>query len=130
MAPPVIESGSILVRGIQFRASHGISAEEQRAVRRFQVDLEIEATEAIAHAGASDRLQDTVDYVEVCALVIRTGTEESCRLLETVASRILRAILARYPNTRVTLTLTKIDPPCPGSPEASAVRLTGGPLRT
>ncbi len=121
----MIERGAIVIRGIQFQASHGASAEERRGTRRFEVDLEIEARDPVVRGGESDRLADTVDYLELCTLVIRVGTESTCHLVEKVARRILDAVCARHPAARVTVEVHKIDPPCPGAPRYCGVRLTG-----
>jgi len=126
----VIERGAIVIRGIQFQASHGASAEERRSTRRFEVDLEIEARDPIAKGGETDRLADTVDYLELCTLVIRVGTESTCHLVEKVATRILDAVCARHPAAHVSVEVRKIDPPCPGGPRSCGVRIAGGPLVT
>jgi 7,8-dihydroneopterin aldolase/epimerase/oxygenase len=121
----VIERGAIVVRGIQFQASHGASAEERRGTRRFEVNLEIEARDPISRGGETDRLADTVDYLELCTLVIRVGTEATCHLVEKVARRILDAVCARHPGAQVTVEVHKLDPPCPGAPRSCGVRLVG-----
>ena len=124
----MIERGAIVVRGIQFQASHGASAEERRETRRFEVDLEIQAREPIVKGGETDRLADTVDYLELCTLVIRVGTETTCHLVEKVARRILDVVCARHPAAHVTVEVRKLDPPCPGTPKYCGVRIAGGPL--
>ena len=121
----MIERGAIVIRGIQFQASHGASAEERRQTRRFEVDLEIEARDPVAKGGETDRLADTVDYLELCTLVIRVGTESTCHLVEKVARRIFDAVCARHPAAHVTVEVHKIDPPCPGAPRYCGVRLAG-----
>jgi len=121
----VIERGAIVVRGIQFQASHGASAEERRGTRRFEVNLEIEARDPIVKGGATDRLADTVDYLEICTLVIRVGTEATCHLVETVARRILDAVCDRHLGSQVIVEVHKLDPPCPGAPHSCGVRLVG-----
>jgi len=126
----VIERGAIVVRGIKFQASHGASAEERRHTRGFEVDLDIEARDPIAKGGQTDRLADTVDYLELCTLVIRVGTESTCHLVEKVATRILDAVCARHPTAHVSVEVRKIDPPCPGAPRYCGVRIAGGPLVT
>ena len=123
----MIERGAIVIRGVQFQASHGASAEERRQTRRFEVDLEIQARDPIAKGGETDRLADTVDYLEVCTLVIRVGTETTCHLVEKVARRIFEAVCARHPTAFVSVELRKLDPPCPGAPTSCGVRLAGGP---
>jgi len=125
----VIERGAIVIRGIQFQASHGASAEERRQTRRFEVDVELVATEVVARAGQSDRLVDTIDYLEVCTIAIRAGTESTCHLVERVADRILEAIAARHPTAAVSVEVRNLDPPCPGTPRSCGVRVEGGPRR-
>ncbi len=121
----MIERGAIVIRGIQFQASHGASAEERRGTRRFEVDLEIESRDPIVKGGETDRLADTVDYLELCTLVIRVGTETTCHLVEKVARRVLDAVCARHPTAQVTVEVYKLDPPCPGAPRSCGVRLQG-----
>ncbi|HEY3353741.1 MAG TPA: dihydroneopterin aldolase [Polyangia bacterium] len=121
------ERGAIIVRGIQFEANHGASAAERERTRRFEVDLEVRAPAAIAQAGASDRLVDTVDYRELCWLVIRAGTESTCHLVEKVAARVLAALRGRHPTCGIEVECRKLDPPCPGTPRFAAVRLTYEP---
>jgi 7,8-dihydroneopterin aldolase/epimerase/oxygenase len=123
----LIDRGAIVIRGIQFQACHGASVEEQRQTRRFEVDLEIEAREAIATGGETDRLADTIDYLEICALVVRVGTATTRHLVEKVATQILDAVCACHPAATVTVELRKLDPPCPGAPQYCGVRLAGGP---
>lgn len=119
----MIERGAIVIRGIQFQASHGASAEERRGTRRFEVNLEIQARDPVVKGGESDRLADTVDYLELCTLVIRVGTETTCHLVEKVARRILDAVCARHPTAQVTVEVDKLEPPCPGAPRSCGVRL-------
>lgn len=121
------ERGAIVIRGVQFQASHGASAEERRQTRRFEVDVEIGATGQVLRGGQSDRLADTVDYLELCTLIIRAGTEPTCHLVEKVAVRILDAICARHPAAAVSVELRKLDPPCPGAPRYCGVRVERDP---
>jgi dihydroneopterin aldolase len=123
----VSQRGAIIVRGIQFEANHGASAAERERTRRFEVDLEIRAPAALAQGAASDRLADTVDYRELCWLVIRAGTESTCHLIEKVAARILAALRGRHPNCAIEVEIRKLDPPCPGTPRYAAVRLAYQP---
>jgi dihydroneopterin aldolase len=119
----VIEGGVVVVRGIQFEANHGASAVEQERSRRFEVDLELQATPAVLAAAASDRLADAIDYRELCWLVIRAGTHSTCHLVETVAARVLDALRQRHPGCAIEIELRKLDPPCPGTPRFAGVRL-------
>jgi dihydroneopterin aldolase len=116
---------TIFVSGIEFEASHGFTAAERRNTRRFRCHVEL--THDLTASASSDRLQDTIDYRKVCALVIEIGTRRTFRLIEALAGAIVDAIQDLHPDTGVTLTLEKLHPPCPGAPAASGVRITRPP---
>jgi len=116
---------AVIVRGLEFEGNHGYSAAERRGTRRFRVDLLLELP--LASAAASDRIADTIDYFKVSELVVATGTKSTYRLLEGLAGAIIDGIHALYPSVRVTITLDKLAPPCPGVPAACGVRLTRPP---
>lgn len=116
--------GHILVCGLEFQGRHGATAAERRSARRFQVDVDIAAD--LERAATSDRLLETIDYDEVCGLISSIGTEHTFRLLEALAQAILQAIVTRWPGVAVTVEVRKLNPPCPGNPHHTAVRLSHG----
>lgn len=117
-------SDAILVRGLEFEARHGYTAAERKLTRRFRCDIEI--ARDLTAPSQSDRIQDTLDYREVCELALQIGTQQTFKLLERLAGAIADAIQDRFPGTHVTITIEKIAPPCPGAPAATGVRLTRG----
>jgi dihydroneopterin aldolase len=119
-----LDQGTIICRGIRFEARHGASADEQLRAHEFEVDIEVCAPVAVRGAAESDRLVDAIDYRELCGLAVRVGTESTCHLIETVASRILEAVSVRHPGCDVTVEVRKLAPPCPGAPRDCAVRLS------
>ncbi len=117
-------TGTVVVKNVEFQGRHGASADERRSSRRFQVDVELAYD--IARAVETDRLGDTINYYDVCALVVQIGESDPHRLLESVAGVMLKAIRERWPYvTRVDIELRKLHPPCPGNPDFTAVRLSG-----
>jgi dihydroneopterin aldolase len=112
---------TISIRNLEFQGRHGATAAERRTHRRFQVDLELRAD--LERAAQSDRLADTVDYHAVCALVEEIGTAHTYHLLEALAGAIRGAIAARWPSVEVEVEVRKLNPPCPGNPAFTAVRL-------
>ncbi len=116
---------AIFVSGIEFEASHGFTAYERRNTRRFRCAVEL--THDLNASAASDKLQDTIDYRRVCAVVLEIGTKRTFKLIEALAGAIIDAIQELHPDTGVTITLEKLHPPCPGAPAASGVRLTRAP---
>lgn len=116
--------GTVRVRNLQFQGSHGATADERRSTRRFQVDVDIRCE--LGRAVESDRLQDTVNYYDVCALLVEIGESKAHRLLERLAGAMVKAIQQRWPSSTVEIEVRKLHPPCPGNPDYTAVRLSSG----
>jgi 7,8-dihydroneopterin aldolase/epimerase/oxygenase len=113
----------ILARGISFEGRHGVTAAERRAApRKFEVDVEVEV--AGGRAAETDRLADTLDYYRICETIVEIGTTGTCKLLETLATRMAAALRQRTPEAIVTVEVRKLHPPCPGTPQFTAVRVT------
>jgi dihydroneopterin aldolase len=116
-----MSDGVVKIRNLEFQANHGATAGERRSARRFQVDVDL--TFDMGRALESDRLADTINYKDVCELVVEIGTSRPYKLLERVAGAMLAAIAARWPNSGIELELRKLHPPCPGNPDYTAVRV-------
>lgn len=114
-------SSTISIRGLEFQGRHGATAAERKTHRRFQVDLDLHVD--VARAIASDRLGETVDYHAVCALVNEIGTGRTYHLLEALAGAILTAIGERWQLDGIEIEVRKLNPPCPGNPACTAVRV-------
>lgn len=113
--------GTVRVRNLELQGKHGASADERRSTRRFQVDVDL--TWDMGRAVESDRLADTINYYDLCALLLEIGESRAYRLLERLAGAMMRAILARWPHVTVEIEVRKLHPPCPGNPDFTAVRL-------
>lgn len=120
MTDPLVDT--VFVRGLEFEASHGYTAAERRATRRFRVSLELRAP--LRTPAQTDRLADTVDYRRVCEIAVRIGTESTYRLLERLAATIAESIQEVYPRVDVTVELEKMAPPVPGCPQSCGVRMS------
>ena len=73
-------SDAVFIRGLEFEANHGYTAQERRATRRFRVNLEIRRS--LADAARSDKISDTVDYRKISEVAVGIGTRSTYRLLE------------------------------------------------
>lgn len=113
--------GTVLIRNLEFQGNHGASADERRSSRRFQVDVDL--TLDVKRAAESDRLSDTINYADVCAIVVEIGESKPYRLLEKLAGSMAAAIRQRWPHTTVEIELRKLHPPCAGNPAYTAIRL-------
>lgn len=113
----------IALEGMVFYGYHGVYPEERRLGQRFVVDLVLDVD--LREAGRSDRLEASVDYVQVYRDVRAVVEGEPFRLLEAVAERIAQVVLARYPRVvRVTVTVKKPAVPLPGPLAHAAVTLS------
>jgi dihydroneopterin aldolase len=115
-------TGTVQIRNVEFQGKHGASADERRSSRRFQVDVDLSFP--MGRAAESDRLGDTINYRDVCELIVRIGEAEPYRLLEALAAEMLREMHKQWPQARITIELRKLHPPCPGNPDYTAVRLS------
>lgn len=83
-----IELSSLVVFG-----HHGYLEEERRLGQRFLVDLWADVDEG---AATSDRIEDTVDYRHLAAVVREVFAGPERLLLEGLAGAVADGILARF----------------------------------
>jgi len=100
--------GRVRVNGIRFHAFHGLTKLERQVGVRYRVDVEL-ATDITA-AAETDEIRHAVDYREVHAMVVEIGRRNSFHLIETLAVRIGRELLARWPAHRVRVVVDKETP--------------------
>ncbi len=112
----------ILVAGLQELGVHGVLPEERTRAQPFEVDLDLAVD--LAAAGASDALDDTVDYGSLSERVRGIVAGESCLLIERLAARIADAALDDPRVAEVTVTVKKLRPPVPVQLDHVAVRIT------
>lgn len=104
--------GKILLEGMEFFAYHGHFKEEQIIGTKFIVDLEM--TFETGKAEYSDHLGDTINYQEAY-LVVKKEMEINAHLLESVARRILDALVHSFPQLKsVQVKISKVNPPLGG----------------
>jgi dihydroneopterin aldolase len=102
----------VFVRGLEMLASIGVFEVEKRYEQRVIVSLELQVTDD--YDGASDRLDDVLDYGKVAATAQRVAQARHFNLLETMAERIAEGILAdsRVETVRVRIEKPDILPGC------------------
>ena len=103
----------IRLQNMTFYGFHGVSKAERETGRRFEVDCELELD--ISSAAHTDKLDDTVNYTSVYYTVERIVQQDKYNLLETVAARIARDLLATFSAQRVLVRVRKRIPPSPGN---------------
>ncbi len=105
------ESVTIEITGLSLYTHHGVSAAEREIGQRLMLDLRLEIGET--DATVTDRIEDTVDYGEVCQLVALVAQQRSHRTLERLCSAIADRLLADYELEAVWVKATKPEPPIP-----------------
>jgi dihydroneopterin aldolase len=85
------EPDVLSVHGIDAYGFHGVAPEERVLGQRFSVDLDLQID--LQEAGLSDRLTDTLSYVDVVARTQASIGGSSCELIEAVAERLAAEIL-------------------------------------
>lgn len=105
---------TIRLEKIRFFARHGVFEHERRDGNEFEVNLCVEYPSPEVSLLAEDDLEHTISYVDLYNLV-KEEMEKPQRLLETVASSILKRIKSEFPQTTSTCCkITKLSPPIPG----------------
>jgi dihydroneopterin aldolase len=112
---------SIRLDGVRFRSRHGASVSERRLPQDFVVRVDLSLPPAALPA--RDERREVVDYDRIASVIVDEGTSGSCRLLETLAKRIVERIFADFPATSVRIIITKARPPTSMSVEAASVEL-------
>jgi dihydroneopterin aldolase len=111
----------ILMEGMAFFGRHGVFPAERELGARFSVDVVLEGD--LRLPGASDRLEDTIDYSLAYDLVREVVEGEPCHLLEAVAERIAERLLRLNRVERATVRVDK-KPPLPGEFRSVAVEIS------
>ena len=106
---------------MRFYAYHGVFPQEQRVGNQFVVELTFWAD--VAGSIHSDELEETISYADVYE-VVKAEMAIPSRLLEHVVGRISERLFATFPRIqRLTLTLSKCNPPFPGEVQSAAITL-------
>ena len=80
------------LRGLEVFGYHGVNEHEQRDGQPFLYDVQLE----VGEAGATDRIEDAVDYREVAAAITELSAARRFDLLEALAPAVADALLARF----------------------------------
>lgn len=81
----------IVLEGMGFSGRHGVRPAEREQAQEFKVDVEVDTD--LVRSGRSDRVEDTIDYRSVYAIVKEIVEGESVKLIETLAERIAQRVL-------------------------------------
>jgi 7,8-dihydroneopterin aldolase/epimerase/oxygenase len=107
----VAEAVTIEITGLSLYTHHGVSDAEREVGQRLVIDVRLDLGES--DATATDAIEDTVDYAEVCQLIALVAQQRSHRTLERLCSTIASRLLADYELESVWVKASKPEPPIP-----------------
>lgn len=111
----------ILLEGMSFQGRHGVRPAEREQPQEFKVNVEVDCD--LSEPGRTDRIEDTIDYRRIRAIVKDVIEGESQKLLETLATRIAAGVLELPRVAEVSVLIAK-RPDSMQPIDAAAVRLT------
>jgi 7,8-dihydroneopterin aldolase/epimerase/oxygenase len=118
---PRVREYRLRLDGIRFRSRHGASPSERRLPQDFVTHVELSLPPS--RLPGADERREVVDYDRIASAIVAEGTARSCKLLETLARRIVDRLFAESPATSVRIVITKARPPTSSSVEAASVEL-------
>ena len=85
---------TIEVSGLSLYTRHGVSEAERELGQRLVFDVVFELDEC--DATVTDRVEDTIDYADVCEQVALTAQGRSYRTLERLCAAVAERLAERY----------------------------------
>ena len=108
---PTAPAVSIEVNGLPLYTHHGVSDAEREVGQRLVFDIAFELDEC--DATVTDRVEDTVNYAEVCEQVALRAQERQYRTLERLCAAVADRLIDRFGAESVRVKATKPEPPIP-----------------
>lgn len=110
----------IELRGLRVFGKHGADPGEREHEQAFDVDVSVELD--LAAAGASDDLNDTIDYAALRERIARSVQTSSYALLERLATDLATGILTDERIARVRVTIAKPNVFADATPSVTIAR--------
>jgi dihydroneopterin aldolase len=94
---------TVEVRDLALHGRHGVHPHEQEQGQEFVFDVALE----VGDRGASDRLEEAVDYREVARVVREVNDGARYDLIEALATAVADALYERFSPDAVRVRVTK-----------------------
>src|SRR5688572_27777173 len=102
---------TIEITGLSLYTHHGVTAAEREIGQRLVLDVRFDVGEP--DALVTDRVEDTVDYGEVCQAIALIAQQRSYKTLERLCAVIADRLAAQFGAESVTVKAAKPEPPIP-----------------
>jgi 7,8-dihydroneopterin aldolase/epimerase/oxygenase len=109
----------IHINCLEASARVGVTEDERREPQRLSISITLDPKFGLGRLG--DRVERTVDYLDVAQYAKRVAAERPRNLIETVAEDLADALLDHYPLREVTIEVRKFVLP---DAAFTAVRIT------
>jgi 7,8-dihydroneopterin aldolase/epimerase/oxygenase len=100
---------TIEVSGLSLFTHVGVTAAEREVGQRLLLDLRIDVGEC--DATVTDRIEDTIDYAEVCDAANLVAQQRSYKTLERLCAAIADRLISQYDAQAVWIKAAKPEPP-------------------
>ena len=102
---------TVEISGLSLYTRHGVGEAEREVGQRLLIDVSFELADC--DATVTDRIEDTVDYGEVCEQVALAAQERSYRTLERLCAAIAERLADRFGAESIRVKAAKPEPPIP-----------------
>ena len=102
---------TIEIVGLSLYTHHGVTAAEREIGQRLVLDVRFDVGEP--DALVTDRVEDTVDYGEVCQVIALIAQQRSYKTLERLCAVIADRLASQFNADSVTVKAAKPEPPIP-----------------
>ena len=102
---------TIEIVGLSLFTHHGVTPAEREVGQRLVLDVRFDVGEP--DALVTDRVEDTVDYGEVCQVIALMAQQRSYKTLERLCAVIAERLASQFGAESVTVKASKPEPPIP-----------------
>ena len=102
---------TIEIVGLSLFTHHGVTPAEREVGQRLVLDVRFDVGEP--DALVTDRVEDTVDYGEVCQVIALLAQQRSYKTLERLCAVISERLASQFGAESVTVKAAKPEPPIP-----------------
>jgi len=102
---------TVEITGLSLFTHVGVTAAEREVGQRLLLDLRLDLADC--DATVTDRIEDTVDYAQVCDAANLVAQQRSYKTLERLCAAIADRLLDQYNTHSVWVKAAKPEPPMP-----------------
>jgi dihydroneopterin aldolase len=102
---------TIEISGLSLFTHVGVTPAEREVGQRLLLDIRIDVGDC--DATITDRIEDTIDYAQVCEAANLVAQQRTYKTLERLCTAIADRILERYDAVAVWVKAAKPEPPLP-----------------